>query len=165
MSDTIVWATPPDCPKCGKPLVEASPEWRPHGEWMCLQQDKMHDGKRLWWNYELTMILRSRLSSLTSRSSEWMTKLLFGLGEEIWLAGQQSYLISAPGAVDYSKPDWRETWYTTTQPIKITGLKLSFGKIYYEFPGGGNDDGSRMYRTRLEAETRAAAENAKIKPK
>lgn len=53
-----VWETPPDCPKCGKPLSEAPEVWRPRGEWMCHED---HDGKSIWFNYELTMILRARL--------------------------------------------------------------------------------------------------------
>ena len=54
------------CPKCGKPLSEAPVVWRPRGEWMCHED---HDGKRIWWNYELTMILRARLREANDPSS------------------------------------------------------------------------------------------------
>lgn len=58
-----VWVQPPNCPRCGKQLEPVSRErhgeWADHGEWACLCHK--NDGKCLWWDWELTMILRCRL--------------------------------------------------------------------------------------------------------
>ena len=53
-----VWVNPPDCPRCGRPMEAIK---HSHGEWICRHHEE--DGKCLWYNYELIMILRSRLSS------------------------------------------------------------------------------------------------------
>jgi hypothetical protein len=52
-----VWVSPPDCPKCGKPLKKAGDVFESRGDWIC---DGDHDGKRIWFNVELTTILRNR---------------------------------------------------------------------------------------------------------
>lgn len=99
-------------------------------------------------------------SSGSDGSARLMGKPLpFDLGELVWLAGTQSYLIIPPTTPDYNNPAWRDIWYAAQQPVQIVGIKLSGEKIWYEFPGGGNDDGSRMYRTRDEAVRRASSQN------
>lgn len=83
----------------------------------------------------------------------------FDLGEYVWLAGTQSYLITPPTPPDYATQAWRSIWHPSQQAVQIIGVKLSCGKVWYEFPGGGNDDGSRMYRTQKEAKNRADQQN------
>jgi streptomycin 6-kinase len=52
------WISFPDCPRCGKTLIKTEGhEYSIHGEWYC---DHLLEGKRIWWNYELTEILRQR---------------------------------------------------------------------------------------------------------
>ncbi len=67
MSTTPVWATIPDCPRCGARLQSAPDVWKPRGDWMC---NGAHDGKRIWWNYELTAILRAGIIELEGKVSE-----------------------------------------------------------------------------------------------
>ena len=88
--------------------------------------------------------------------------LLFDLGEHVWLAGRQSYLIRPTAPTDFSNEAWRDVWHVSRQAFPVVGIKLVLGKVWYEFPGGGNDDGGRMYRTRAEAEQRVEKENAII---
>lgn len=52
-----IWVDPPDCPRCGKPLTAIE---HTHGQWICSTHED--DGKCLWYDYELVMILRSKLS-------------------------------------------------------------------------------------------------------
>lgn len=60
-----VWANPPECPKCGK-LLKQHPELGE--EWRCLNPE--HNGeKSVWLDYELTMILQARLTSMQARLS------------------------------------------------------------------------------------------------
>lgn len=55
-----VWMTPPMCPKgCGRPLNETSGKYAEQGDWWCHGD---HEGKVVWWHYELIGILTARLS-------------------------------------------------------------------------------------------------------
>lgn len=96
-------------------------------------------------------------------SARLLDTLPFDLGEYVWLAGTQSYLIKPTTPTDYSTDAWRSIWHPSQQAVQIVGIKLSCGKVWYEFPGGGNDDGSGMYRTQVEAVKRAAQQNDKIR--
>jgi len=56
----VVWIEPPDCPRCGRPLEAIKHDY---GEWTC--HNHKGDGKCLWYNWELTTILRARLRRKT----------------------------------------------------------------------------------------------------
>lgn len=57
-----IWVVPPICPRreCSRTLNEAMGPWKERGDWMCHGD---HDGKRIWFDYELVMILRARLEA------------------------------------------------------------------------------------------------------
>ena len=57
-----VWVQPPDCPRCGQPL---KPIKHTHGQWTC--GNHADDGKCLWFDWELTMILRARLDQANGK--------------------------------------------------------------------------------------------------
>jgi hypothetical protein len=59
-----VWVQPPDCPRCGHPLKAIT---HSHGQWTCGNHED--DGKCLWFDWELTMILRARLEKANNNLS------------------------------------------------------------------------------------------------
>lgn len=90
--------------------------------------------------------------------------LKFQMGEKVWLASTPSYLITPEGATDYGNAKWRCIWHVSKEPIEVVGVKLGNGKLFYVFPGDGNDDGSRMFRSREEAVELVQAKNETALP-
>jgi len=61
-ADRPVWLNPPECPAgCGRRLNPAMGPWKDRGDWMCHGD---HDGKRIWFDYELVEVLRARCERL-----------------------------------------------------------------------------------------------------
>lgn len=87
--------------------------------------------------------------------------LKFDVGEHVWIAGPWSYLTGPipVGAV----PNWGDLWFVSNQ-VKIVGIRLIDDKLYYVFPGGGDDSGSRMFRSKDEAELCVSNHNSKSTP-
>jgi hypothetical protein len=57
--DSPLWGARPSCPRCGDGLRVINST---HGRWFCANHD--HDGKCVWWDYELTGIMQARLAQL-----------------------------------------------------------------------------------------------------
>lgn len=98
----------------------------------------------------------------STKPKRLLDTLAFDLGEFVWLAGTQSYMIVPTTKTDYITQAWRDIWHTSQKAVQIVGIKLSYDKIWYVFPGGGNDDGSGMFRTLAEAQARVTAHNAQL---
>lgn len=77
--------------------------------------------------------------------------LQYWIGESVWLAGPVSYLVRPSERINYSDPCWRDVWYVSQGPVPIVGVRLSLERLWYLFPGGGNNDGRSMFRDRIEA--------------
>lgn len=59
----------PICPvkECGHRLVETTGPWRDRGDWMCHGE---HDGKRIFYDRELFLIIESKLALAEAKVKE-----------------------------------------------------------------------------------------------
>lgn len=96
-------------------------------------------------------------SSQNTIPQRMVNTLQFDLCEKVWIVGQQSYLVQTKGKLDLT-----ERWKVSPNPVEIIGIKVSRGKVYYCFPGGGNCDGRNMYKLKGHALERIQQENNKL---
>lgn len=91
------------------------------------------------------------LNRLVENGARILDTLYFDMLEAVWLIGPHSYLVVPSAAIDFSTESWRAQWHVSQKRHVITGVSTSYGRLYYQFHGGGCCDGSRMFRDHTEA--------------